>query len=73
MQNGYRILTVIEFAFVAALVAAFAALGVAALIFGFQIGQWTEWQRVWAGMAITVAAAFAAILGGYAALRPNRI
>lgn len=71
MGKGYRTFVMIDFAFVAALVASFAALGIVALLFGFQIRHWTEWEGVIAGMAVTAAGVFGAILGAYLALRRN--
>ncbi|HSE29959.1 MAG TPA: hypothetical protein VLA93_00115 [Pyrinomonadaceae bacterium] len=71
MQKGHRKFIAIEFAFTASIVAAFGALGIAGLVFGFQMGQWTEWQGVVAGMVVTTAAALGALFGLYAALKSN--
>lgn len=71
MRKGYRTFITIDFAFVASLVASFAALGITALVFGFQIRNWTEWEGTIAGMIVTVAGVFGAILGLCVALRRN--
>ena len=70
MRTGQRTFRAIEFAFVASMVAGFGSLGIAALVFGFQIRQWSEWEGVVAGMGVTTAAALGAVFGLYAALKP---
>ena len=70
MRKGLRMFTAIEFAFVASIVAGFGALGIAGLVFGFQISQWSEWEGVVAGMAVTATAVLGAVFGLYAALKP---
>jgi len=63
MRTEHRTFRAIEFAFVASIVAAFGALAIAGVMFGFQLGQWTEWQGVVAGMVITTAAVLGALFG----------
>jgi hypothetical protein len=70
MRKGRQMFTAIEFAFVASIVTGFGALGIAGLVFGFQMSQWSEWQGVIAGMAVTAAAVLGAVFGLYAALKP---
>jgi uncharacterized membrane protein YdjX (TVP38/TMEM64 family) len=53
----------IEYAFVTAIIAAFSVLGVAGFVFGFQMGQWTEWQGVLVGSIVTIAGVIGAGLG----------
>lgn len=63
MRKRYRTLMSIEYAFVTAIIAAFSVLGLAGLVFGFQMGQWTEWQGVLVGSIATIAAVIGAGLG----------
>jgi hypothetical protein len=72
MRNKYRLLTAIEFAVVSSVIAGFGALGIAGLFFGFQMGKWSEWQQVIAGMVVTVAAIFAAMVGAHAGIHSSR-
>lgn len=65
MKKRYRTLTAIEYAFVVSLMASFAVLGVAGLLFGFQVNQWSEWQGVLVGLAAT----FVGIVGIFLGLR----
>ena len=63
MRKRYRTLMSIEYSFVTAIIALFSALGIAGLVFGFQMGQWTEWQGIIAGVAATIAGFIGAGLG----------
>lgn len=63
MKKRYRMLTAIEYAFVISLTASFSVLGVAGLLFGFQISQWTEWQGVLVGLTATIAGGIGAFVG----------
>jgi len=72
MRNGSLMLTAIEFAFVVAIIASVSVLGIAGLLFGFQIEQWNEWQGVVGGMAVTTSAIIGAKFGARLALRPKR-
>ena len=53
----------IEYAFVTALIATFFVLGVAGLVIGFQMGEWTEWQGVLVGSIATIAGVIGAGFG----------
>jgi hypothetical protein len=63
MRKKYRTLMSIEYAFVTAILAAFAVLSVAGFLLGFQMDQWTEWQGVLVGSVATLAAFTGAALG----------
>jgi cytochrome c biogenesis protein CcdA len=63
MRKRYRTLISIEYAFVTAIIATFGAIGIAGLFFGFQMGQWTEWQGILVGAAATIAGFMGAGLG----------
>jgi len=63
MRKRYRTLMSIEFAFVTSIIAAFSVVGIAGLLFGFQLGQWTEWQGILVGSAATIAGVTGAGLG----------
>ncbi len=65
MRKRYRILNAIEYAFVVSLIASFSVVGVGGLLFGFQMGQWTEWQ----GILVGAIAAIAGVVGVFAGLR----
>jgi hypothetical protein len=53
----------IEYSFVMAIIASISALGVAGLVFGFQMSHWTEWQGIIAGAGATLAGFIGAGLG----------
>ena len=53
----------IEYSFVTAIIASFSVVGIAGLVFGFQLGQWTEWQGILVGAAATIAGFIGAGLG----------
>lgn len=55
----------IEYAFVTSFMVSFAVLGVAGLLFGFQISQWSEWEGVLVGLTATIAG----IVGVFVGLR----
>lgn len=63
MRKRYRTLMSIEYAFVTALIATFFVLGVAGLVIGFQMGEWTEWQGVLVGSIATIAGVIGAGFG----------
>ena len=63
MRKRYRTLMSIEYSFVMAIIASVSALGIAGLVFGFQMGEWTEWQGIIAGAAATIAGFIGAGLG----------
>lgn len=63
MRKRYRTLMSIEYSFVTAIIASFSALGIAGLVFGFQMGHWTEWQGIIVGAAATIAGFIGAGLG----------
>ena len=65
MKKRHRTLAAIEYAFVVSVMASFAVLGVAGLLFGFQISQWSEWEGVLAGLTAT----FVGIVGVFVGLR----
>ena len=63
MRKRYRTLISIEYSFVMAIIWSFSALSIAGLVFGFQMGQWTEWQGIIAGATATIAGFLGAGLG----------
>lgn len=63
MRKRYRTLLSIECAFVMALIASFAVVVIAGLLFGFQFGQWTEWQGILVGSIATIAGVIGAGVG----------
>ena len=63
MQDRYRTLTAIEYAFVLSAIASFGALGILGMFFGFQISRWSEWQAVLIEIVITIAGVIGAIFG----------
>lgn len=63
MRKRYRTLTSIEYAFVVSLIASFSVLGVAGFMFGFQLGQWAEWQGILVGVTATIAGVVGAVFG----------
>ena len=63
MRKRYRTLKSIEFAFVTAVIATFSVVGVGGLFFGFQMGQWTEWQGILVGSAATIGGFIGAAVG----------
>lgn len=63
MKKRYRTLTAIEYAVVVSFMASFSVLGVAGLLFGFQISQWTEWQGVLVGLTATIAGVVGVFVG----------
>lgn len=63
MRRRYRILNSIEYAFVVSLLASFSVVGVGALFFGFQMGQWAEWQGILVGVFGTIAGVLGAFVG----------
>jgi hypothetical protein len=63
MRKWYRTLTAIEYAFVVSLIASFSVVGIGGLLFGFQMGQWTEWQGVMVGMFATIAGVLGVFIG----------
>ena len=63
MKRRYRTVIAIEYAFVVSVMASFTVLGVAGLLFGFQISQWTEWQGGLVGLTATVAGVVGAFVG----------
>ena len=63
MRKRYRTLMSIEYAFVTSIIASFSVLSIAGFFFGFQLGQWTEWQGILVGSIATIAGAIGAGLG----------
>lgn len=63
MRKRYRTLMSIEYSFVTAIIASFGVVGIGGFLFGFQMGQWTEWQGILVGCAATIAGVFGAGLG----------
>ena len=63
MRKRYRTLSAIEYALVVSLVASFSVVGVGGLLFGFQLGQWAEWQGVLVGVTGTIAGVIGAAFG----------
>jgi hypothetical protein len=63
MKKLYRTLTAIEYAFVVSLMASFSVLGVAGLLFGFQVSQWAEWQGGLVGLTVTIAGVVGVFVG----------
>lgn len=63
MRKRYRTLVSIEYAFVTALIASFSVITIGGFWFGFQMGQWTEWQGILVGCAATIAGVIGASLG----------
>lgn len=63
MRKRARTVTAIEYAFVVSLIASFSVVGIGGLVFGFQMGQWTEWQGVLIGMCATVAGVVGVFVG----------
>jgi len=63
MRKRYRTWMSIEYAFVTAIIATFSAIGIGGLFFGFQMGQWTEWQGILVGAAATIAGFIGAGVG----------
>lgn len=65
MRKCYRILNAIEYAFIVSLMAVFSVVGFGGLLFGFQMGQWAEWQ----GIVVGVFATIAGVVGVFVGLR----
>jgi len=63
MRKRYRTLMSIEYAFVTSIIASFSVVGIAGFVFGFQLGQWTEWQGILVGSIATIAGVIGAGLG----------
>lgn len=63
MRKRYRTLMSIEYAFVTSIIASFSVLSIAGFFFGFQLGQWTEWQGILVGSIATIAGVIGAGLG----------
>lgn len=63
MRKRYRTTMSIEYSFVTAIIASFSALGIGGLVFGFQMGQWTEWQGILVGSIATIAGVIGAGIG----------
>lgn len=63
MRKHHGILSAIEYALVVSLIASFSVLGVGGLLFGFQLGQWAEWQGVLVGVTGTIAGVIGAAFG----------
>jgi hypothetical protein len=63
MKKWYRTLTAVEYAFVVSVMASFIVLGVAGLLFGFQISQWSQWEGVWVGLSATISGVIGAFVG----------
>jgi uncharacterized membrane protein YdjX (TVP38/TMEM64 family) len=53
----------IEYAFVTSIIASFGVVTIAGFFFGFQVGQWTEWQGILVGSIATIAGVIGAALG----------
>lgn len=69
MRKYYRTLSAIEYAFVVSLLAVFSVVGVGGLFFGFQMGQWAEWQGILVGVFGTIAGVIGAFVGLRIALK----
>jgi uncharacterized membrane protein YdjX (TVP38/TMEM64 family) len=63
MRKRYRTLMSIEYAFVTSIIASFSVVGIAGFLFGFQLGQWTEWQGILVGSTATIAGVIGAGFG----------
>ena len=63
MRKRYRTLISIEYAFVTSIISSFSVVGIAGLLFGFQPGQWTEWQGILIGSIATIAGVIGAGVG----------
>ena len=63
MRKRYRTFISIEYAFVTSIIASFSVVGIAGFLFGFQLGQWTEWQGILVGATATIAGVIGAWFG----------
>ena len=63
MRKRHRTLSAIEYALAVSLVASFSVVGVGGLLFGFQVGQWAEWQGILVGVTGTIAGVIGAAFG----------
>lgn len=73
MRKVYRTLSAIEYAFVCSMIASFSVVGVAGLFFGFQLGQWSEWQGTLVGVTVFIAGLVGAVFGVRMALDTERL
>ena len=73
MRKVYRTLSAIEYAFVCSMIASFSVVGVAGLFFGFQLGQWSEWQGTLVGVTVFIAGLVGAVFGVRLALDTERL
>ena len=63
MRKRYQALVVIEYAFVLFVMASFSVVGVAAFLFGFQMGRWAQWEQALVGATALTAGIIGILLG----------